>query len=625
MACVTYELICPEGAVGGTCTFVMKCCDGTDRFTYTIDEGTTEEACLLLPAQIYVSSIQGSYSTASVTCNTNCGDPDPTPVPTPTPAPIPTPGPSPVPVTPTPVAPGPTPVYYYWAATACDGSNTTTFRTTDSNVGNTLLSVYSIGGDGLCYEIESGAATNTNDIVSAYANCADCCTKVPSSPSCTPTPSPAPGPSPIPVAPVPTVAPSPLVPDYCLGGENAVTIQFVNTENRYVFNGNWGQYGVELGTYVLKNVPTGHPIAILNYGKTSLITYTGATNAGTGTAPDGNTYDYFYGDVTITVTGDFQVVSYACLYHGYMGGAYNLYYNSSVCSSPTPSPSPVPTATPAPTSIVPPIPSPVDTEYTLTYSQSSKGWPSFYSYIPDLMMGMNNYFYTFNGGNLFQHNINETRNNYYGTQYNSQITSVFNQNPLENKIFKTINLESDSAWQAVAETDIQQNGFIDDNWFVKKEGAYFAYLRQTGDVPALQGQYAMRSANGIGRSSTYSVNGTTGTLNFSINPLVSIGSIISIGDYLYFSLPSYTTISLAGVVTNIQVDLPNNINRITISTSVTGSSPLTINDAYILFIKNAEAESHGLLGHYCIFTVTNTSTTATELFAIESEVMKSYP
>ena len=625
MACVTYELICPEGAVGGTCTFVMKCCDGTDRFTYTIDEGTTEEACLLLPAQIYVSSIQGSYSTASVTCNTNCGDPDPTPVPTPTPAPIPTPGPSPVPVTPTPVAPGPTPVYYYWAATACDGSNTTTFRTTNSNVGNTLLSVYGIGGDGLCYEIESGAATNTNDIVSAYADCADCCVKVPSSPSCTPTPSPAPGPSPIPVAPVPTVAPSPLVPDYCLGGENAVAIQFVNTENRYVFNGNWGQYGVELGTYVLKNVPSAHPIAILNSGKTSLITYTGATNAGTGTAPDGNTYDYFYGDVTITVTGDFQVVSYACLYHGYMGGAYNLYYNSSVCSSPTPSPSPVPTATPAPTSIVPPIPSPVDTEYTLTYSQSSKGWPSFYSYIPDLMMGMNNYFYTFNGGNLFQHNINETRNNYYGTQYNSQITSVFNQNPLENKIFKTMNLESDSAWQAVAETDIQQNGFIDDNWFVKKEGAYFAYLRQTGDVPALQGQYAMRSANGIGRSSTYSVNGTTGTLNFSINPLVSIGSIISIGDYLYFSLPSYTTISLAGVVTNIQVDLPNNINRITISTSVTGSSPLTINDAYILFIKNAEAESHGLLGHYCIFTVTNTSTAATELFAIESEVMKSYP
>jgi len=624
MACVTYDIVCPIGAVGGECTFTINCCDGT-KTSVTIPEEDTQQVCLEVPANIVVTSISGSYNTSGASCSTNCGYVDPTPVPTPTPAPIPTPGPSPVPVTPTPVTPGPTPVYYYWSATACDGSNITTFRTTDSNVGNTLLSVYNIGGDGLCYEVEAGGPTNSNDILSAYADCAACCTKVPSSPSCTPTPSPVPGPSPTPVAPVPAVVPSPLVPDYCLGGENETTIQLIQGFNKYVFGSNYGSYGVQLGTYVLKNVPSNHPIAILNTGKTAELTYTGTTNAGTGTAPDGNTYDYFYGDVTITVIGDFGVLSYACLYHGYMGGGYNLYYNSSVCSSPTPSPSPVPTATPAPTSIVPPIPSPVDTEYTLTYSQSSKGWPSFYSYIPEIMLGMNNYFYSFNGGNLFQHNINETRNNYYGTQYNSQITSVFNESPLENKIFKTINLESDTAWQAVAETDIQQNGFIDNDWFVKKEGAYFAYLRQTGEVPALQGQYAMRSANGIGKSSSYSVNGTTGTLNFSINPLVSIGSIISIGDYLYFSVPSYTTISLAGVVTNIQVDLPNNINRITISTSVTGSSPITINDAYILFIKNAEAESHGLLGHYCIFTVTNTSTTATELFAIESEVMKSYP
>ena len=63
------------------------------------------------------------------------------------------------------------------------------------------------------------------------------------------------------------------------------------------------------------------------------------------------------------------------------------------------------------------------------------------------MLGMNNYFYTFKGGNVYQHNANETRNNYYGIQYNSQITSVFNEAPLQNKIFKTFNLESDNAWQ----------------------------------------------------------------------------------------------------------------------------------------------------------------------------------
>ena len=73
--------------------------------------------------------------------------------------------------------------------------------------------------------------------------------------------------------------------------------------------------------------------------------------------------------------------------------------------------------------------------YTLSYSESAQGWPSFYSFIPDYMLGMNNYFYTFKGGNLYRHNVNETRNNFYGTQYNSKIQSVFNVSPLENKIF----------------------------------------------------------------------------------------------------------------------------------------------------------------------------------------------
>ena len=81
-------------------------------------------------------------------------------------------------------------------------------------------------------------------------------------------------------------------------------------------------------------------------------------------------------------------------------------------------------------------------EYTLTYSDGFQGFPSFYSYIPDFMIGMNNYFYTFKRGDIYRHNTNEIRNNFYNSQYNSTITSVFNDQPLENKLFKTINLES---------------------------------------------------------------------------------------------------------------------------------------------------------------------------------------
>ena len=47
---------------------------------------------------------------------------------------------------------------------------------------------------------------------------------------------------------------------------------------------------------------------------------------------------------------------------------------------------------------------PDTTNYTLSYSDKSEGWPSFYSFIPDFMIGMNSYFYTFSGGNLYRHN-----------------------------------------------------------------------------------------------------------------------------------------------------------------------------------------------------------------------------
>jgi len=63
--------------------------------------------------------------------------------------------------------------------------------------------------------------------------------------------------------------------------------------------------------------------------------------------------------------------------------------------------------------------------YTLTYDDGVKGFPSFYTFFPDWMIGMNNYFYTFKEGNLYRHNTNERRNNYYGIDYASIMTLYF--------------------------------------------------------------------------------------------------------------------------------------------------------------------------------------------------------
>lgn len=265
-------------------------------------------------------------------------------------------------------------------------------------------------------------------------------------------------------------------------------------------------------------------------------------------------------------------------------------------------------------------------EYTLTYSEAAKGWVSFYSFQPDWMIGMNNYFYTFKGGNLYRHNVNSVRNNFYGNQYYSQITSVFNDAPLENKLFKTINLEGDDAWSASLTTDIQTTGFIDVDWFSKKEQSYFAFVRNSGTVPASPDQYPLRSLNGIGRSIAVSGPNTAQVITFSVTPLIVIGNIISIGDYVYYAVPPSTALVLAGQVTDIQVNYPSNINRLVIDSTIGGAVyPVPVPNAYFLYIKNSVAESHGVLGHYCTFTLQNTNTNKVELFAAEADIMKSYP
>lgn len=266
-------------------------------------------------------------------------------------------------------------------------------------------------------------------------------------------------------------------------------------------------------------------------------------------------------------------------------------------------------------------------EYTLAYSETSDGWPSFYSFIPDWMIGMNNYFYTFKGGNLYRHNVNALRNNFYGVQYTSRMTSVFNEVPLENKLFKTLDLQGDDSWEATPiYTDIQDSGFIEKDWFEKKEQVYFAFIRNSGTTPAGADEYALRSLNGVGRSQAVSGPANATEIAFSINPLIQIGSIASIGDNLYYALPpTYSSPVFCGQITNIVQNYPAGDNYFIVDTTVTGGSVPPIQNAYFLYIKNSVAESHGVLGHYCVFTLENNNTAKVELFAVESDVMKSFP
>ena len=80
-----------------------------------------------------------------------------------------------------------------------------------------------------------------------------------------------------------------------------------------------------IGTYIFKDVPESHPLAILN----TSISYTGDSSKKFTSVVNGTSYDFYWGDITVTVSNNFGVSSVYCYYHGYMGGENLLNYSVS--------------------------------------------------------------------------------------------------------------------------------------------------------------------------------------------------------------------------------------------------------------------------------------------------------
>lgn len=241
-------------------------------------------------------------------------------------------------------------------------------------------------------------------------------------------------------------------------------------------------------------------------------------------------------------------------------------------------------------------------EKTLAFSEYNKGWTTFYSYLPEVMVNMNSDFYTFKDGQLWKHHANESsRNTFYGEEFNTEVTFVSNPSPSEVKIFKTIELEGDSSnWDVTIMTDLD-NGHVSKNSFKQKEGLYYSYIRRDESDAA---KPELLSVQGIGN--LVLLNNLTYTFN-----IVPDG--ISIGDALFrASGGSYQFIG-------------NVSDRTSQSITVGGSSVVPQLGDFMFSAKNPIAESYGLKGYYAEIKLTNNSTEPIEIFAVNSEISKSYP
>lgn len=213
-------------------------------------------------------------------------------------------------------------------------------------------------------------------------------------------------------------------------------------------------------------------------------------------------------------------------------------------------------------------------QITVSYSEYSKGWISFKSYYPDAGISLNNRYYTFKNGLIYEHHYEQdagtaaSRNNFYGTQYTSHITPIFNGMPESVKGFNYFKYEgSDAKIPIFQELDNQNyftgdystnNGLVDtdnvtdgeyyniyskpenllgwyiDNvatdlqtcgnvYFLNKEGKHYAY--PTGETTTLSNLDTKEfSVQGIGMANIVHNDNTVGnqaTLTFT-NNLVTV-------------------------------------------------------------------------------------------------------
>ena len=158
--------------------------------------------------------------------------------------------------------------------------------------------------------------------------------------------------------------------------------------------------------------------------------------------------------------------------------------------------------------------------YTISFSEQSKGWTSFKSWIQETGISLNDKYFTFKGGELYEHHTNETRNTFYGlNSVDSTLCLLFNEMPSSVKNFSSLSYEGsqsriienttdgeyynntsvDGWWAESIETDLEK-GFIPE--FRDKEGKWFNFIKGNEENTLANLNVKQFSVQGIGTPTT---------------------------------------------------------------------------------------------------------------------------
>ena len=121
------------------------------------------------------------------------------------------------------------------------------------------------------------------------------------------------------------------------------------------------------------------------------------------------------------------------------------------------------------------------TPYTVGFNESKNAYSSFYSYNPEWAICAENTLITWNSGGLYLHD-SDTKNNFYGTQYSSQISFVFNKDNIVKKTFDYLTLDSSDYWTSPTLGDVntslgQSSNLVQGDYEIH-EGMYHSALQR---------------------------------------------------------------------------------------------------------------------------------------------------
>jgi hypothetical protein len=268
-------------------------------------------------------------------------------------------------------------------------------------------------------------------------------------------------------------------------------------------------------------------------------------------------------------------------------------------------------------------------DYTLTYRDAvnpeRQGWMSFFSFVPDGMVGFNNKMFSFKDGQLYEHHSEAVpRNNFYGVQGKSTIEMLINDAPSENKVLKAISQEGTEPWgMLIRSYESDQAEYrettLEEALFQEKEGQWFTHLRRAESTGTTEGSGPLY---GISVPSSSTVN----TLVFS--SITRVPNKIVAGDVVYNELDEPLGIVVSAEAVQIPITGPEDVGVkqlvITLDDAVTGNLTDFVAGQFVYGRKDSRVDGSVLRGYTFYVFLENESTSRVELFAVNANIAKSY-